>query len=39
VVAIQGRRREAAAREDVLVELGRVMREIERLTADGRGDR
>jgi hypothetical protein len=39
VVAIQGRRREAAARADVLVELGRVMREIERLTADGRGDR
>lgn len=32
IVAIQARRREAAAREDVLAELGRVVRELERLT-------
>ena len=32
IVAIQARRREAAAREDVLVELGRVVRELERIT-------
>ena len=37
IVGVQAKRREAAAREDVLIELRRVVHELERLTGERSG--